>query len=256
MVGCGPLESRRRAAEIGDLTTWSPVVELRQYTLHPGRRDVLIDIFDREFVETQEAAGMKVIAQFRSLDDPDRFVWVRGFPDMPSRKRSLEAFYTGPVWAEHGPAANATMIDSDDVLLLRPARPDLGFVLGDERPPPGSTEIPDGIVVVTIHCLEDVDPDEYAVTLESALDSGAASLLALFVTEPSSNTFPQLPVREDARVVVAFQAFADDAAYRESDAAHAQTPGAKGIERVQVLRLRATARSHTPQPVRGHGPRS
>src|SRR6185436_19195944 len=46
------------------------VVELRQYTLHPGMRDVLIDLFDREFVETQEALGMTVLGQFRDLDDP------------------------------------------------------------------------------------------------------------------------------------------------------------------------------------------
>jgi hypothetical protein len=58
-------------------TCW-PIVELRQYTLHPGQRDVLIDLFDREFVESQEALGMKVIGQFRDLDNPDRFVWLRG----------------------------------------------------------------------------------------------------------------------------------------------------------------------------------
>lgn len=34
--------------------TYSPIVELRQYTLHPGKRDTLIELFDREFVETQE----------------------------------------------------------------------------------------------------------------------------------------------------------------------------------------------------------
>ncbi|TIT92200.1 MAG: NIPSNAP family protein, partial [Mesorhizobium sp.] len=33
----------------------SPVVELRQYTLKPGRRETLIALFDREFIETQEA---------------------------------------------------------------------------------------------------------------------------------------------------------------------------------------------------------
>ena len=49
-----------------------PVVELRQYTLRPGQRDVLIDLFDREFVESQEATGMAIVGQFRDLDDPDR----------------------------------------------------------------------------------------------------------------------------------------------------------------------------------------
>ena len=29
-------------------TTYSPIVELRMYTLHPGRRDELIRLFERE----------------------------------------------------------------------------------------------------------------------------------------------------------------------------------------------------------------
>ncbi|MEQ4300588.1 NIPSNAP family protein [Plantactinospora sp. B6F1] len=74
-----------------------PVVELRQYTLHRGGRDVLVDLFDREFVESQEAAGMAVVGQFHDLADPDRFVWLRGFPDMPRRAAALHEFYGGPV---------------------------------------------------------------------------------------------------------------------------------------------------------------
>ena len=61
------------------------VLELRQYTLHPGRRDDLIALFEREFIEPQEAAGIAVLGTFRDLDAPDRFVWLRGFADMPAR---------------------------------------------------------------------------------------------------------------------------------------------------------------------------
>ena len=32
------------------MRTRCPIVELRQYTLHPGKREVLIDLFDRELV--------------------------------------------------------------------------------------------------------------------------------------------------------------------------------------------------------------
>src|SRR5512147_612265 len=119
--------------------TYSPIVELRQYTLHPGMRDDLIELFDREFVETQEAVGIQVIGQFRNLDDPDQFVWLRGFNDMSARKQSLSAFYNGSIWKAHRDAANATMIDSDNVLLLRLAHPTSGFSLENKhRPPPGS----------------------------------------------------------------------------------------------------------------------
>ena len=109
------------------------IVELRQYTLRPGRRDELIDLFERKFVDSQEAAGMTLIGQFRDLDDPDRFVWLRGFPDMESRNRALEAFYFGPVWQAHRGAANATMIDSDDVLLLRPLDAATALLSGEPR---------------------------------------------------------------------------------------------------------------------------
>ena len=99
------------------------VIELRQYTLHPGQRDTLIDLFEREFVQPQRAAGIQLLGRYRDLDRPDRFVWLRGFADMAARPAALAAFYDGPVWRAHRDAANATMIDSDDVRLLRPALP-------------------------------------------------------------------------------------------------------------------------------------
>jgi hypothetical protein len=71
------------------------IVELRQYTLHPSSRDTLIDLFEREFLESQEACGMTLIGQFRDLDDPDRFVWFRAFSDMEQRKAALACFYGG-----------------------------------------------------------------------------------------------------------------------------------------------------------------
>jgi hypothetical protein len=50
-------------------------------------------------VDSQEAVGIHVIGQFRDLDAPDRFVWVRGFEDMDSRAEALAAFYLeGSAW--------------------------------------------------------------------------------------------------------------------------------------------------------------
>src|SRR5246127_130813 len=141
--------------------TCCPIVELRQYTLHPGKRDALIGLFDREFVESQETLGMKVIGQFRDLDNPNRFVWLRGFRDMPSRAQALTDFYGGPVWKAHREAANATMINSDNVLLLHPATPTSGFSLGNkERPRAGANEVRNELVVATIYYFDaPVDAD-------------------------------------------------------------------------------------------------
>lgn len=103
------------------------IIELRQYTMQPGQRETLIAIFERHFIEAQEALGMTVFGQFRDRVRADRFVFLRGFPDMASRQHSLERFYDGDVWAAQRDAANATMIDWHDVLLLRPARPETAF---------------------------------------------------------------------------------------------------------------------------------
>ena len=97
------------------------VVELRRYTLKRGARETLVELFDRELIESQEALGMSILGTFRDLEDPDQFVWIRGFDDLASRAPALQVFYSGPVWKEHSAAANATMVDVDNVLLLRPA---------------------------------------------------------------------------------------------------------------------------------------
>src|SRR3546814_16603291 len=95
--------------------TETNLVELRQYTLVGGQRDTLVDLFERAFVETQEAAGIQVFGRYIDLDDPDRFVWMRGLSDLETRGRALSDFYGGPAWAAQREAANATMIESDHV---------------------------------------------------------------------------------------------------------------------------------------------
>lgn len=191
------------------------VLELRQYTLRPGKRDVLIDLFDRELVEPQEAAGMRVYGQFRDLDDDDRFVWLRGFPTMAARGESLRAFYGGPVWQEHRDAANATMIDSDDVLLLRPAADDTGFDLSGPRPDADTTSL----VTVTIYHLPAGAGDEFAELfvrdVRPLLAETGAEPLACLRTEPSENDFPALPVREGENVFAWVAAFGDQDAHLE-----------------------------------------
>jgi hypothetical protein len=195
-----------------------PIVEYRQYTLHPGKRDALIGLFDRELIEGQEALGMKVIGQFRDADNPDLFVWLRGFTDMNARTQALEAFYGGPVWMAHREAANATMLDYSNVLLLHPSGPESGFSLGGiRREPPGRLIPAKGLVVVTTcHFRREVNPEFagfFHTTLAPVLTDSGASVLASFVTETSVNSFPTLPVREGERVFVWFSLFRDLADY-------------------------------------------
>jgi NIPSNAP len=238
--------------------TCCPIVELRQYKLHPGKRDVLIDRFEREFVESQEALGMKVIGQFRDLDNPNRFVWLRGFRDMPSRAQALKDFYGGPVWKAHREAANATMVDSDNVLLLHPATPTSGFSLENKtRSPAGSNETRSELIVATIYYFDaPVDAgfvEFFEKTVKPAVIGSGATVLAFLVTEHSENTFPALPVREGENVFVWFARLNYAAEYERHLAALTQSPRwrdqistelARRLKREpEILKLSPTTRS-------------
>lgn len=182
------------------------VVELRRYVMRPGRRDDLISLFEREFIETQEACGMVPVGHFRDLDDPDSFVWFREFPEYATRGAALEAFYLkSPVWAENRDAANATLIDSDNVLLLRNAREGSGFNLnGLTRPDGAKTSAGSSFVAATIFMGDESVAEDSISSFESAALpqlKRVAERIAYFVTEERPNTFPRLPVRQERAFV-------------------------------------------------------
>jgi hypothetical protein len=197
--------------------TASAIVELRQYTLHPGKRDVLIELFDRELVETQEAVGMTVMGQFRDLDDCDRFVWLRGFPDMATRANGLAAFYGGPAWQAHRNEANATMIDSGNVLLLRPAWPGSEIDLNIRQRAALNAAMPGGLLDASIFYLKEPASPELLnfcrEKMQTMLLKEGAKQVAWYVTEPSANNFPKLPVREGEMVLVGLALFDDIASF-------------------------------------------
>jgi hypothetical protein len=172
------------------------VVELRQNTLHPGARDTLVQVFEDHFVEGQEQVGIRIGGIFLDENDPDRFVWFRGFADLDQRLDALQSFYFGPIWTQHRDLANGTMIDSDDVLLLRPTvpahRPPEPAPLVDRRP--GEDRVH---VSVYVYCA-DLELEIWLSTevhriLERVLDTSVAT----WRSHPGPNGFTKLPVRED-----------------------------------------------------------
>ena len=79
------------------------------------------------------------------------------------------------------------------------------------------------LLVATIYHLDKakaVDfPAFFERELQPHLTKAGISVLASFVTETHPNTFPRLPVREDANVFVWFSRFPDREAYERSAAA-------------------------------------
>ena len=260
-VGAAMIAMSAAAGESGLLRTDASccgLIELRQYTLHAGQRDVLIGLFDREFVETQEALGIAVIGQFRDLDRPDRFVWLRGFRDIETRGQALAAFYDGPVWHAHRETANATMIDSDNVLLLEPGGPARGL---SSLPDRSSNGIPGdsgpGLIVAILYYTQ---PDSLPVftevferSIRKLFERAGARTVAEYVTSDQFNSFPRLPIRVGEHIFVWLARFASANAFenyrtqiaRDREWQRGVWPAVRKylVREPEVLRLAPTDRS-------------
>jgi hypothetical protein len=224
-------EGRRRPS-----TTCCSVVELHQYTLHPNQRDVYINLFDRHFVHSQEAVGICVVGQCRDLDDADRFVWVRGFRDMSSRAVALASFYGGPVWQAYCEAANATMVDSSNALLLTPAAPSVGFpCVKLNRPRLVGEATATSRLQVTIYDLGasmDVDFVRFFERhVKPVMERTGGRPVSYFQTETAFNTFPAVPIRTGNNFFVWFSTFRNQDRHRD----HVERLAGSQIWRRRVL---------------------
>lgn len=93
-----------------------------------------------------------------------------------------------------------------------------------------------GLIVATVYSFDapvDVGFVEFFEATVARVARGAgATILGYFVTEPSENTFPQLPVREGEHVFVWLASFGDEGAY--SAYQEALTKSQEWSERVSV----------------------
>lgn len=184
------------------------VIEFRQYKLVTGAQDKFIPLFDKEFVETQEVLGMRLVGQFHDHDRRDRFTWVREFPNMTARAKMLDAFYNGPVWHEHRGVANPMLDDNDNVLLLREARNGSGFGPSAPHPALGARPGRSDTVFAVIEYLWK-DPGEgfsdfFLDRVAPMFEHAGLPVLGAYVPEEQPNNFPRLPVRPDRKILVWF----------------------------------------------------
>ena len=96
------------------------IVEIRMYKIKPGMRDAFVKFFEEKTLVPQGEVGMRVLGQFRSLEDDETFVWVRAFRNQEERNRQILAFYGGELWLKELSAEAMSMIVSTEVLLVEP----------------------------------------------------------------------------------------------------------------------------------------
>lgn len=93
------------------------IVEVRAYRIKPGHRDEFIKLFESRAVPAQRAIGMKILGPILDLENPNKFVFLRGFPSLEEREQMTDAFYGGPVWKNELEAIARPLIESFDVTL-------------------------------------------------------------------------------------------------------------------------------------------
>ena len=94
------------------------IIEMRTYKLKPGKRSAFLEIFRTRSMPAHAAIGMKILGPFLSIEDPDTFFFMRGFPDLASREPMKAQFYEGELWTRELEAVLMPIIEKYDVVLV------------------------------------------------------------------------------------------------------------------------------------------
>ena len=94
------------------------IIEMRTYKLKPGKRAEFLQIFRSKSMPAHAEIGMKILGPWLSIEDPDTFFFMRGFPDLTSREPMKAKFYEGEPVEERAGAG----VDANDREIRRRAR--------------------------------------------------------------------------------------------------------------------------------------
>jgi hypothetical protein len=94
------------------------IIEMRTYRIKPGKRAEFLEIFRTKSLPAHREIGMTIAGPFLSVEDPDTFFFMRGFPDLESREPMKAKFYDGELWKGELESALMPMIERYDVVVV------------------------------------------------------------------------------------------------------------------------------------------
>ncbi|HXY11723.1 MAG TPA: hypothetical protein VEI52_28060 [Terriglobales bacterium] len=94
------------------------IVEMRTYKTKSGCRSRFLDIFRSKSIPAHAQIGMKILGPFLSVEDPDTFFFMRGFPDLRSREPMKAKFYEGELWKGELENVLMPMLETYDVVVV------------------------------------------------------------------------------------------------------------------------------------------
>jgi NIPSNAP len=94
------------------------IIEMRTYKTKPGKRSEFLDTFHSKSIPAHTQIGMKILGPFLSIEDPDTFFWMRGFPDVASREKMKAQFYEGELWKNELEKLLLPILEKYEVVLV------------------------------------------------------------------------------------------------------------------------------------------
>ena len=91
------------------------IFELRSYRIRKGCRDKWVSLMDTTVIPFQIRMGMVIIGSFVSLEDDDRYIWIRRFENEDQRRRLYDAVYGSDTWKTVIKPAMGDMLIREDI---------------------------------------------------------------------------------------------------------------------------------------------
>ena len=94
------------------------IIELRTYKTKPGKRAEFLEIFRTRSIPAHRELGMAISEPLLSLEEPDTFFFMRGFPDLAAREPMKARFYESALWKEELEQMLMPILDHYAVVLV------------------------------------------------------------------------------------------------------------------------------------------
>jgi NIPSNAP len=97
------------------------IIEKRTYRTKAGKRSQFLEIFRSKSIPAHTEIGMKILGPFLSVEDPNTFFFMRGFPDLASREPMKARFYEGELWKSELENVLLPMLENYEVVVVEDA---------------------------------------------------------------------------------------------------------------------------------------
>jgi hypothetical protein len=94
------------------------IIEMRTYKTKPGMRARFLEIFRARSLPKHAEIGMKILGPFESVEDPDMFFFMRGFPDLAAREPMKAKFYESELWKQELEKVLMPMLEKYEAIVV------------------------------------------------------------------------------------------------------------------------------------------